>query len=97
MKFYMGGMLMGQMSAFSSLQQMNLGGMGNMGMMMPMGYGTQVDRTAGAASFVMQQVVAGAAMGASQGTSYDAALEDAIEDAGKEVIESIKKASTAKK
>jgi hypothetical protein len=98
MKFYMGGMLMGQMSAFSSLQQMNLGGMGNMGSMMPMGYGNQFDRTAGAANFVMQQVVAGAAMGASQGgPSYDSALEDAIEDAGKDVIESIKKASVAKK
>ena len=96
MKFYMGGMLMGQLTAMSSLQQMNLGGMGNMGSMMPMG-GGGADRTAGAASFVMQQVVAGASMGSSNGPSYDAALEDAIEDGGKDVVDAIKKATPAKK
>jgi hypothetical protein len=94
LKFYMSGMLMGQMSALSSLQQMNLGGMGSMGSMMPMGYGGSVDRTAGAANFVMQNVMAGAAMGAAAqgGPSFDAALENAIEDGGKDVVESIKKA-----
>lgn len=96
MKFYMGGMLMGQLSAMSSMQQMNLGGMGNMGSMMPMGGGT-ADRTSNAAMFVMQQVVAGAAMGSQGGPSYDAALEDAIQDAGKDVVESIKKATPARK
>jgi hypothetical protein len=96
MKFYMGGMLMGQLTAMSSLQQMNLGGMGTMGSMMPMG-GGGADRTAGAASFVMQQVVAGASMGSQTGPSYDAALENAIEDGGKDVVDAIKKASATKK
>ena len=96
LKFYMGGMLAGQMSAFSSMQMMNLGGMGSMGSMMPMGGGT-VDRTAGAANYVMQQVMSGAAAGAQDGPSYDAALEDAIEGAGKDVIEAIKRAAIAKK
>jgi len=97
LKFYMGGMMAGQMSAFSSLQTLNMGGMGSMGSMMPMGGGS-VDRTAGAASFVMQQVMAGAAAGAAaqSGPSYEAALENAIEDASKEIVESVKKA-TAKK
>jgi hypothetical protein len=99
LKFYMGGMLMGQMSALSSLQQMNLGGMGSMGSMMPMGYGGAADRTAGAANFVMQNVMAGAAASAASqgGPSFDAALENAIEDAGKDVVESIKKAAVTKK
>ncbi|HUQ89222.1 MAG TPA: hypothetical protein VM096_16805 [Vicinamibacterales bacterium] len=99
LKFYMGGMLMGQMSALSSLQQMNLGGMGSMGSMMPMGYGGSVDRTAGAANFVMQNVMAGAAAGAAAqgGPSFDAALENAIEDGGKDVIDSLKKAAATKK
>jgi hypothetical protein len=98
LKFYMGGMMMGQMSALSSLQQLNLGGMGSMGSMMPMGYGGAADRTAGAANFVMQNVMAGAAASAAAqgGPSFDAALENAIEDAGKDVVESIKKAAVKK-
>jgi hypothetical protein len=98
LKFYMGGMMAGQMSAFSSLQTLNMGGMGSMGSMMPMGGGS-VDRTAGAASFVMQQVMAGAAAGAAaqSGPSYEAALENAIEDASKEIVESVKKATPVKK
>ncbi len=95
MRFYMGGMMGGQMSAYNSVNMMNIGGMGNMGAMMPiapMG-GGRIDRTAGAASFAMQQVMAGAALAATQqgGPSYDAALEGAIEDAGKDVVESIKR------
>ena len=99
LKFYMSGMMMGQMSALSSLQQLNLGGMGSMGSMMPMGYGGTADRTAGAANFVMQNVMAGAAASAAAqgGPSFDAALENAIEDAGKDVVESIKKAAVVKK
>ena len=99
LKFYMGGMMMGQMSAFSNLQMMNLGGAGNLGSMMPMGSGGTVDRTAGAANFVMQNVMAGAAASAASqgGPSFDAALENAIEDAGKDVVESIKKAAVTKK
>lgn len=97
MKFYMGGMLGGQMSAINSLQQMNLGGMGTAGSMMPMYYGGgSVDRTAYAANFVVQQVMAGAAS-SQGGPSYDVALENAIEDAGKDLVDSIKKATPAKK
>lgn len=100
LKFYLGGMMAGQLSAFSSMQMMNMGGMGSMSSMMPMSMGGgTVDRTAGAANYVMQQVMMGAAAGAAgqSGPSFDAALENAIEDAGKDVIESIKKATPAKK
>ncbi len=93
LKFYMGGMMAGQLSAFSSLQMMNMGGMGSMGSMMPMGGGGTMDRTAGAANYVMQNVMAGATSGSDSGPSFDAALENAIEDGGKDVIESIKKAA----
>jgi hypothetical protein len=98
LKFYMGGMMAGQLSAFSSMQMMNMGGMGSMGSMMPMGGGSgSFDRTAGAANYVMQQVMMGATAGSQDGPSFDAALEDAIEDAGKDVVESIKKAAVTKK
>jgi hypothetical protein len=97
LKFYMGGMMAGQLSAFSSLQMMNMGGMGNMGSMMSMGAGGRVDRTAGAANYVMQQVMAGAASGSQSGPSFDAALENAIEDAGKDVVESLKRLPASKK
>ncbi|MBY0497458.1 MAG: hypothetical protein K2Y23_24915 [Cyanobacteria bacterium] len=97
LKFYMGGMMAGQLSAFSSMQMMNMGGMGSMGSMMPMGSGGGMDRTAGAANYVMQQVMMGATAGSQNGPSFDAALEDAIEDAGKDVVESIKKAAPARK
>lgn len=93
LKFYMGGMMMGQLSAFSNMQMMNMSGMGSM---MPMGYGGSVDRTAGAANYVMQQVMTGSAAGSQDGPSFDSALEDAIQDASKDVVESIKK-SPAKK
>ena len=96
LKFYMGGMMAGQLSAFSSMQMMNMGGMGSMGSMMPMGSGG-VDRTAGAANYVMQQVMMGATAGSQSGPSFDAALEDAIEDAGKDVVESIRRATPARK
>ena len=96
LKFYMGGMMGGQMSALNSLGMMNIGGMGSM-QPMSMGGGT-LDRTAGAANYVMLQVMAGAAAGAAAqgGPSFDAALEDAIEDAGQDIVESIKKAAGGK-
>jgi hypothetical protein len=97
LKFYMGGMMAGQLSAFSSMQMMNLGGMGSMGSMMPMGGGGTVDRTAGAANYVMQQVMIGATAGSQSGPSFDAALENAIEDAGKDVVESMKRLTPARK
>ncbi|HEX6163495.1 MAG TPA: hypothetical protein VFZ31_09025 [Vicinamibacterales bacterium] len=97
LKFYMGGMMANQLSAFASAQMMNMGGMGSMGSMMPMGGGGSIDRTAGAANYVMQQVMMGATSGSQDGPSFDAALEDAIEDAGKDVIEAVKRASTPRK
>jgi hypothetical protein len=97
LKFYMGGMMANQLSAFASAQMMNMGGMGSMGSMMPVSSGGSFDRTAGAANYVMQQVMMGATAGSQSGPSFDAALEDAIEDAGKDVIESIKRAPPARK
>lgn len=97
LKFYMGGMMGGQLTALSNMQMMNIGGMGNVGSMMPMGMGGgTVDRTANAATYVMQQVMSGAAA-AHSGPSFDAALEDAIADAGKNVVDSLKKAAQTKK
>ena len=95
LKMYMGGMYGGQMNAFSSFGMMNMGGAGGS---LGMG-GSGVDRTATAASYIMQQVMANAAAGggADGGPSFDAALGDAIEDASKDVVESIKKATPAKK
>ena len=106
LKFYMGGMLGSQLSALGAAQMMNLGGMGNPALMQiqsslgaaRMG-GSGLDRTAGAAMYVMQQTMAGAAMGgeSQDGPSFDAALDDAIQDAGKEVVDSMKKAAAVKK
>ncbi|HEX8028332.1 MAG TPA: hypothetical protein VF491_07725 [Vicinamibacterales bacterium] len=105
LRMYMGGMYGSQLSAFSTMNMMNLGGMGNpslMQMQSGMGAGrfggSGVDRTAGAAMFVMQQAMAGAAAGASQGgPSFDSALDQAIQDAGKDVVESVKKAAPVRK
>ena len=97
LKFYMGGMMMNQLSAFSSMQMMDIGGMGSIGSMMPMGGGGSMDRTAGAANYVMQQVMMGATAGSESGPSFDAALEDAIEGAGKDMIEGIKRAAAVRK
>jgi hypothetical protein len=93
LKMYMGGMYGGQMSALSNFKMMNMGAMGAM----PMGGGG--DRTMTAATYVMQNVMAAAAAGAASqgGPSYDAALENAIEDAGKDVVESLKKATPVRK
>ena len=58
--------------------------------------GSAVDRTAGAAMYVMQQAMAGASAGSQDGPSFDAALNEAIQDAGKEVVDSMKKAGVKK-
>jgi hypothetical protein len=107
LKMYMGGMMGGQMSALSTVRMMNLGGLGNPALMQlqsslgptqGMG-GSGMDRTAGAAMFVMQQAMAGAAMNTMSqgGPSFDSALDEAIQDAGKDVVESLKKATPVKK
>lgn len=105
LKFYMGGMLGSQLSALGAAQMMNLGGMGNPALMQlqssfgaaRMG-GSGFDRTAGAAMYVMQQTMAGAAAGggSQDGPSFDAALGDAIQDAGKDIVESVRKAAVRK-
>ena len=64
---------------------------------MRMGMGA--DRAAGAASYIMQQAMMGAAAaaGAQGGSSFDAALDEAIQDAGKKVVETLKKPLSVKK
>ena len=106
LKMYMGGMYGSQMSALSTVRMMNLGGMGNPALMQLQSSlgptqigGSGMDRTAGAAMFVMQQAMAGAAASSMSqgGPSFDSALDEAIQDAGKEVVESLKKATPVKK
>ena len=86
----------------NTMKLMNLGAMGNPALMQfqaglgPGIGGSGVDRTAGAAMYVMQQAMSGASAGSSDGPSFDSALNEAIQDAGKEVIESVKKAPVKK-
>jgi hypothetical protein len=103
LRMYLGGGY-SSIGAMSNMQMMRLGGMGNpalyqlqSGLGATRYGGSGVDRTAGAAMFVMQTAMAAAGDGGSQGgPSFDAALTDAIQDAGKEVVDSLKK-STVKK
>jgi hypothetical protein len=107
LSMYMGGMYGSPMGAMNTMRMMNMGGMGMlgnpalMGMQSGMGamrMGMGADPTAGAASYVMQQAIMGAASASSQGgPSFDAALDSAIEDAGKDVVETLKKPLPAKK
>jgi hypothetical protein len=101
MSMYMGGMMYGSpMSALNTMQTMNMGGMGMLGnpslMAMQTGVGG-LDRTAGAASFLMDQAMAGGASGIGQGPSFDTPLGSAIEDAAKNVVDTLKKPDSAKK
>ena len=102
LKFYMGGLYGSPLTALNTMKMMNLGAMGNPALMqLQSGLGTagmggmggsSVDRTAGAAMYVMQQAMSGAGAGSSDGPSFDAALNQAIQDAGKEVVDAMKKA-----
>jgi hypothetical protein len=99
------------MNALNASMAGNLGGMGmlgNPGLMnvQTRGLGTVpgmrmgIDPTAGAASFLMQQAMAGdaaASAAAGPGPSFDAALSEAFEQAAKTVSESLKKADQKKK
>ena len=103
LKMYMGGMYGNPLTALNTMKMMNLGAMGNPALMqMQAGLGpgiggSNVDRTAGAAMYVMQQAMSGADAGSQDGPSFDSALNEAIQDAGKEVVETMKKAATVKK
>ena len=98
LRLMMGGMYGSPLSAFNAASMMNIGGMGALGnpaLMSGMGglrMGVGLDRSAGAATFLMQQAMMGASSsGMSQGPSFDAPLGDALEDAAKRVAESLKK------
>jgi hypothetical protein len=54
-----------------------------------LGGGSQLDRTAGAAMFMMDAMAAGASGDASQGPSFDASLSEAIEGAAKKTRENL--------
>jgi hypothetical protein len=73
-----------------------MGMLGNPSLMaMQTGVG-RLDRTAGAASFLMDQAMTGEASGTGQGPSFDASLGSAVEDAAKNVVETLKKPDAAK-
>lgn len=110
--FYLGGMYGSPMGALNTMRMMNMGGIGMLGnpalmqmqggMGMGMGamrMGMGLDPTAGAASYMMQQAMIGAAAAGSQGggPSFDSVLEDAAQEAGKNVVDTLKKPLPAKK
>lgn len=108
LRMYMGGLYGSPTGVLNTIRMMNMGGMGMLGnpalMEMQSGTGAMrmgmgADRTAGAASYIMQQAMMGAAApaGSQGGPSFDAALDDAIQDAGKNVVETLKKPLPAKK
>ena len=90
--------------ALNSMQMMNMGGMGGFlsnpmlmqmqggvgGMGMGRGMGG-VDRTAGAAMYIMDQAMAGGSGGAPEGPSFDASLAEALQDGAKKVGENLKR------
>ena len=94
------------LGALNSMQMMNMGGMGgflNNPMLMQMQGGAGgmgglgmggggIDRTAGAAMFIMDQAMAGASGGGAQeGPSFDASLAEALQDGAKKVSENLKR------
>ena len=85
------------LAAMNTMQMMNMGGMGGfltnpalMQMQGPgvMGTGRGLDRTAGAAMFMMDAMTAGAS-GVSEGPSFDASLAEALEGAARKTRESL--------
>ena len=90
------------LGALNAMQMMNMGGMGGYlsnPMMMQMqagsgvmGTGRGVDRTAGAAMFLMDQAMTGASgVNADGAPSYDASLAEALQDGAKKVGENLKR------
>jgi hypothetical protein len=99
LKMMTGGMYGSPLSAMNAVNMMHMGGMGMLGdpnLMYGMGrmnVGLGMDRTAGAATFLMQQAMTGASMASSMssGPSFDASLTDALGDAAKSVVDNLKK------
>jgi hypothetical protein len=94
LKMMTGGMYGSPLSAMNAASMMNIGGMGMLGnpaLMGSMGSGRKMDRTAGAASFLMQQAMTGSSAGPGSGPSFDSALGDAVQDAAKNVVDNLKK------
>jgi hypothetical protein len=91
------------LGALNAMQMMNMGGMGgfvNNPMLMQMQGATGgigmggggIDRTAGAAMFLMDQAMAGASSaGAQDGPSLDASLAEALQEGAKKVAENVKR------
>ena len=90
--------------ALNAMQMMNMGGMGgflnNPMLMQLQGGGTGmmgaggggIDRTAGAALFMMEQAMAGASGdGTQDGPSFDASLAEALQDGAKKIGENLKR------
>jgi len=92
------------LGALNAMSMMNMGGMGGFlnnpmmaqmqggsGLGLAMG-GRGIDRTAGAAMFMMEQAMAGASGGGTQeGPSFDASLAEALQDGAKKVGENLKR------
>jgi hypothetical protein len=89
------------LTAMNAMQMMNMGGMGflNNPMLMQMQGGGMmgaggtggVDRTAGAAMFLLDTAMAASADGSEEGPSFDASLSEALQDAAKRVGENLKR------
>lgn len=91
--------------ALNAMQMMNMGGMGgflNNPILMQMQGGSAglglgvggggIDRTAGAAMFLMEQAMAGASGDGTQGgPSFDASLAEALQEGAKKVLETVKR------
>jgi hypothetical protein len=88
------------LGALNAMQMMNMGGMGgflNNPMLAQMQGATAgigmggggIDRTAGAAMFLMDQAMAGAA--AQDGPSFDASLAEALQDGAKKIADNVKR------
>jgi hypothetical protein len=92
------------LGALNAMSMMNMGGMGGFlnnpmlaqlqggsGAGLAIG-GRGIDRTAGAAMFMMEQAMAGAAGdGTQEGPSFDASLAEALQDGAKKVGENLKR------
>ena len=90
------------LGALNSMSMMNMGGMGgflsNPALMQMqassgvMGTGRGMDRTAGAAMYLMDQAMAGSpGGGADGGPSFDASLSEALEDGAKKIGDNLKR------